>query len=127
MDMRPSYPTLNERMTSYFERGVRIATRFAIAFGLSTLTGIGIGVAVADNVLAQIFVTLLSAFALWIPFVVGVARWAIGTARQPGVPAGLAAAAVAGAGRAIAPNGNQGLDRPEPAGAGQGQSRPRRA
>ena len=75
MDMRPSYPTLNERMTSYFERGVRIATRFAIAFGLSTLTGIGIGVAVADNVLAQIFVTLLSAFALWIPFVVGVARF----------------------------------------------------
>lgn len=53
---------------------MRIATRFAIAFGLSTLTGIGIGFAVTDNVLAQIFVTVLSAFALWIPFVIGVAR-----------------------------------------------------
>ena len=75
MDMRPAYPSLSERMTSYWERGVRIATRFAIAFGLSTLTGIGIGFAVTDNVVAQIFVTVLSAFALWIPFVVGVARF----------------------------------------------------
>ena len=75
MDLRPAYPTLNERMTSYWERGVRIATRFAIAFGLSTLTGIGIGFAVTDNVLAQIFVTVLSALALWIPFVVGVTRF----------------------------------------------------
>lgn len=75
MDMRPAYPSLNDRMTSYWERGVRIATRFAIAFGLSTLAGIGIGFAVTDNVLAQIFVTVLAAFALWIPFVVGVARF----------------------------------------------------
>jgi hypothetical protein len=75
MDMRPAYPSLSERMTNYWERGVRIATRFAIAFGLSTLTGIGVGFAVTDNVLAQIFVTVLSAFALWIPFVVGVARF----------------------------------------------------
>ena len=75
MDMRPAYPSLNERLTSYWERGVRIATRFAIAFGLSTLTGIGIGFAVTDNVLAQIFVTVLSAFALWIPFVLGVTRF----------------------------------------------------
>lgn len=75
MDMRPAYPTLGDRMTSYWERGVRIATRFAIAFGLSTLTGIGIGFAVTDNVLAQIFVTLLSAFALWIPFVIGLVRF----------------------------------------------------
>lgn len=75
MDMRPAYPSLSERMTNYWERGVRIATRFAIAFGLSTLIGIGIGFAVTDNVLAQIFVTVLSAFALWIPFVVGVARF----------------------------------------------------
>jgi len=74
MDMRPAYPTLTERVTSYWQHGVRIATRFAIAFGLSTITGIGIGFAVTDNVLAQIFVTLLAAFALWIPFVVGVTR-----------------------------------------------------
>jgi hypothetical protein len=73
MDMRPA--ALSERMTSYWERGVRIATRFAFAFGLSTLTGVGIGFAVTDNVLAQIFVAILSAFALWIPFVVGVARF----------------------------------------------------
>ncbi len=75
MDMGPAYPSLSERMTGYWERGVRIATRFGIAFGLSTLTGIGIGFAVTDNVLAQIFVTILSAFALWIPFVVGVTRF----------------------------------------------------
>lgn len=75
MDMRPHYPSLNERMTSYWERGVRIATRFAIAFGLSVLTGIGIGFAVTDNVLAQIFVTLLSTIALWVPFVMAVARF----------------------------------------------------
>lgn len=54
---------------------MRIAKRFAIAFGLSTVTGIGIGFAVTDNVLAQIFVTVLSAFALWIPFVVAIARF----------------------------------------------------
>ena len=75
MDMPPAYPSLSERMTDYWERGVRIAMRFAIAFGLSTLAGIGIGFAVTDNVLAQIFVTILSAFALWIPFVIGVARF----------------------------------------------------
>ncbi|QIK96671.1 hypothetical protein G7076_09695 [Sphingomonas sp. HDW15A] len=75
MDYRPAYPSLSDRMTSYWERGVRIATRFAIAFGLSTLTAIGIGFAVTDNVLAQIFVTILAAFALWIPFVIGVTRF----------------------------------------------------
>ena len=75
MDMRPAYPSMSERMTSYWDRGVRIVTRFAIAFGLSTLTGIGIGFAITDNVLAQIFVTILTAFALWIPFVVAVARF----------------------------------------------------
>ena len=75
MDIRPAYPSLNERISNYWERGVRIATRFAIAFGLSTITGIGIGFAVTDNVLAQIFVTVLSAFALWIPFVVGLVRF----------------------------------------------------
>lgn len=74
MDVRPAYPALSERMTSFWERGVRIATRFAMAFGLSTLTGIGIGFAVTDNVLAQIFVTAISALALWIPFVVVISR-----------------------------------------------------
>jgi hypothetical protein len=75
MDMRPAYFTLSERLTSHWERGVRIAKRFAIAFALSTLTGVGIGFAVTDNVLAQIVVTVLSAFAMWIPFVIGVARF----------------------------------------------------
>lgn len=75
MDMGPAYPSLSERMTGFWERGVRIATRFAIAFGLAVLSGIAIGFAVTDNALAQIFVTLLSAFALWIPFVIGIARF----------------------------------------------------
>ena len=75
MDMGPAYPSLSERVTNYWERGVRIATRFAIAFGLAVLSGIGIGFAVAHNVLAQIFITLLSAFALWLPFVIGIARF----------------------------------------------------
>ncbi|MEA1072492.1 hypothetical protein [Sphingomonas sp. LY160] len=85
MEFRQSYPTFSERMVSHWERGVRIATRFAIGFGLSTLAGIGIGFAVTDDVLAQIFVTVLSAFALWIPIVVILARverWRLG--RQKG-------------------------------------------
>ena len=53
---------------------MRIATRFAIAFALAAMSAIAIGFAVSDNVLAQIFITLFTAFALWIPFVVAVAK-----------------------------------------------------
>lgn len=74
MDSGHAYPSLSERMTNYWERAVRIATRFAIAFGLSTALAIGIGFAVTDNAFAQIAVTVLAAFGFWIPFAVLVSR-----------------------------------------------------
>ncbi len=74
MDLDPFYPTLTERMTGYWERAMRIATRFAIAFALAAVSAIAVGFAVTDNVLAQIFITLFVAFALWIPFVVAVTK-----------------------------------------------------
>ena len=61
-------------MTAYWERALRIATRFAIAFALAAVSALTIAVAVSDNVLAQIFITLFTAFALWIPFVVAVTK-----------------------------------------------------
>ena len=75
MDLHPAFPNLSERMHHYWERAIRIATRFAIAFSLATMMGIAVGFAVSDNVLAQIFVTLFTAFALWIPFVVAVTKF----------------------------------------------------
>ncbi|HET9355067.1 MAG TPA: hypothetical protein VFO42_02760 [Sphingomicrobium sp.] len=74
MDVHPAYSTLSERMTAYWDRAIRIATRFAIAFALATVSALGIGFAVSDNVLAQIFIALFTAFALWIPFVVAVTK-----------------------------------------------------
>lgn len=74
MDMRPAYPSLANRMIAYWERAVRVATRFAIAFALAAVSAIAVGIAVADNVLAQIFITLFTAFALWVPFVVLVTK-----------------------------------------------------
>ena len=75
MDLHPAFPNLSERMHHYWERAIRIATRFAIAFSLATMMGIAVGFAVSDNVLAQIFITLFTAFALWIPFVVAVTKF----------------------------------------------------
>lgn len=56
-----------------WKRGVRLATRLAIAFGAATVTAIVLGAAVTDNAFAQIVVTVLAAFALWLPFAVLIA------------------------------------------------------
>lgn len=61
-------PSLTERFAILWQRGVRLAIRLAIAFGLAAVTAIILGAAVTDNALAQIIVTMLAALALWIPF-----------------------------------------------------------
>ena len=55
-------------MTILWRRGVRLATRLAIAFGAATLAAIILGAAVTDNAFAQIVVTVLAALGLWLPF-----------------------------------------------------------
>jgi hypothetical protein len=67
-------PSLGERINQFVDRGVRLMTRLAIAFGLSTSTAIWIGMAVTDNAFVQIIVTIFAALAFWIPFAVLVAR-----------------------------------------------------
>ena len=65
---------LGERIETLWERGVRLVTRAAIAFALSTAAGIGVGAAVTDNALVQILVTVLAALAFWVPFLFVVLR-----------------------------------------------------
>lgn len=75
MDGVPSYHrSLGERLTDLWQRGVRLATRLAIAFGLAVAAGIGLGAAVADNGFVQILVTMLAALGFWLPFAFLVAR-----------------------------------------------------
>lgn len=63
-------PVLNDRAAALWQRGVRFATRLAIAFGAATITAIFLGAAVTDNAFAQIVVTILTAVGLWLPFAV---------------------------------------------------------
>jgi hypothetical protein len=68
---------LEERMNALFRRGVRLASRLAMAFGLSALTAIVLGGAATDNAFVQVLVTAFAALALWIPYfllIVGVER-----------------------------------------------------
>ena len=85
-DIPRHYPTLSERVSEAWERGLRIFKRMAIAFGLSTALAIGVGAAVTDNAFTQIVVTVLAAFAFWIPalfLTIGIERMA---ARRRSVP-----------------------------------------
>jgi hypothetical protein len=80
------YPSFGERMSAMVERGLRIARRMAVAFGLSVLGAIFIGSAVTDNAFAQIVVTILAAIALWLPIlfaIVSVESWFAKRRRQP--------------------------------------------
>lgn len=90
MEFHPADLSLTERASAFMERAARIATRFAIAFALAAVSAIAIAVAVSDNVLAQIFITLFTAFALWIPFVVAVSKFDAWRARPRRVPASQA-------------------------------------
>ena len=65
---------LNDRLAAAWQRGLRFAARAAIAFGLSTAAGIGIGAAATDNAFAQIIVTILGALGFWVPFLFVVTR-----------------------------------------------------
>ncbi|HYC94813.1 MAG TPA: hypothetical protein VEB39_03850 [Sphingomicrobium sp.] len=59
---------LEERLGSFWHRGMRLARRLAIAFGLSAATAIAVGAAVTDNAFAQIVVTVIATIAFWLPF-----------------------------------------------------------
>jgi hypothetical protein len=76
-------PSLSERMTYWWQRGLRLARRLAIAFGLGTLTAIFVGAAVTDNAFVQILVTMLAALGLWLPWFVAIA-WVEGLFERRG-------------------------------------------
>lgn len=61
-------PSLGDRLTYLLQRGVRLAARVAIAFGLSTAAAIWLAVAITDNAFVQILVMGLGAIGFWIPF-----------------------------------------------------------
>jgi len=72
-----AYQPFEERLNLFFRRGLRIASRLAMAFGLSAITAILVGGAVTDNAFVQVLVTAFAALAFWIPFfvaIVGVER-----------------------------------------------------
>ena len=50
---------------------MRIAKYMALSFALAVVAGIGIGALVADNAFVQIFITVLAAFGLWLPILIG--------------------------------------------------------
>lgn len=90
MDHYSQFPgqqsTLNDRMNSLWDRGLRIARRMALAFGLSTILAIWVGAAVTENAFAQIFVTVLAAIGFWLPMlflIVGVERFFSRWRRRP--------------------------------------------
>ena len=67
----------DQRLNALFRRGMRIASRLAMAFGLSAITAIVVGGAVTDNAFVQILVTAFATLAFWIPFflaIVGIER-----------------------------------------------------
>lgn len=63
--------TLQARLAEAAARGVRIAKYIALSFALAVVAGIGIGAMVADNAIVQIFITVLAAFGLWLPILIG--------------------------------------------------------
>ena len=63
--------SLQARLAEAAARGVRIAKHMALSFALAVVVGIAIGAVVADNAFVQIFVTVLAAFGLWLPILIG--------------------------------------------------------
>lgn len=61
------YPSFGDRVSAMAARGIRIAKRMALAFGLAVIGGIAIGAAATDNAFALIFVSILAAVGLWVP------------------------------------------------------------
>src|SRR4029453_13888528 len=86
------YLPFGERMDSFVRKGVRIASRLAMGFGLSAIAAIVLGAAVTDNGFVQVLVTAFATIALWIPaflLILGVARLFPRRPRPP--PAGAPA------------------------------------
>ena len=65
-DHSPVSNPLNE----WYRRGVRLLSRAAIAFGLSTVGAVLLAGAVSDNGFVQIVVTIFAALALWPPLLI---------------------------------------------------------
>lgn len=63
--------TLQDKLAQAAARGVRIVKYMALSFALAIVAGIAIGAVVADNAFVQIFVTVLCAFGLWLPILIG--------------------------------------------------------
>lgn len=57
-----------ERLNQLWRQGVRLAMRAAVALGLSTATGIALGVALTDSALVQILIITFAAVGFWLPF-----------------------------------------------------------
>lgn len=92
----PGTLPFGERIDLLWKSGLRLVTRAATAFALSTAAAIGVGAAVTDNALVQILVTVLAALAFWIPLffiVLRVDNWIArratdhGSAPSPAPPA----------------------------------------
>ena len=75
---QPDHP-----IDAFVARGVRFAQRVAIAFGLALVGGIVIGAVATDSALAQIFVTIVAAIALWIPMLALTLRVGKGRKARP--------------------------------------------
>lgn len=97
------YLSFSDRMAAMVARGVKLAKRMALAFGLAVIGGIAIGAVATDNALAQIFVSVLAVIGLWVPMllaVIGVERLFAGRGSPPAARAevALSPAAATGAG-----------------------------
>jgi hypothetical protein len=64
----PESQPFAERIDLLWKRGLRLLSRAAIAFALSTATAIGVAVAITDNAFVQILAIAMVALAFWIPF-----------------------------------------------------------
>jgi hypothetical protein len=93
--------SFGERMTAVVDRGIHLAKRTALAFGLAVVGGIVIGAAVTDNALAQIVVSVMAAIGLWVPMLLallGLERLLARRRRQLAMPNSLAHGPAAGDG-----------------------------
>jgi hypothetical protein len=89
------YLPFGDRIDSFVRRGVRIASRLAMGFGLSAISAIFLGAAVTDNGFVQVLVTAFATIALWIPaflLIFGIER--LFTRRPRPAPAAAAAPAL---------------------------------
>ncbi|MDQ3144082.1 MAG: hypothetical protein M3Q57_04290 [Pseudomonadota bacterium] len=96
MDRTPTYrPDAEDPFAGFLQRGLRVARRLAISFGLAVVVAIGVGAVSTDNGFVQMLVTALAIFALWLPFFFVIAGIERLFARNPKRDAIVAAPATA--------------------------------